>query len=104
MARKLPAKPVRPPPHAAYLHAPGHSRPVIDFRLLSGQLDGFADYRRAEDGRHAARLDAACDALGGCDEWEALTDARRAATSGPLRALPTTDPRGRTSPRRARRP
>ncbi len=66
---------------------------MIDFRLLSGQLDGFAAYRRQEDGRHAARLDAACDALGGCAEWEALTELAAKATTGPLRALPTTDPR-----------
>ena len=66
---------------------------MIDFRRLSGQLAGFADYRRAEDGRHAERLGRACEALGGCHEWEALTETARAATSGPLRALPTSDPR-----------
>ena len=66
---------------------------MIDFRLLSGQLAGFADYRRQEDGRHASRLDACCDALGGCDAWEALTETAAKATSGPLRALPQSDPR-----------
>lgn len=67
---------------------------MIDFRRLSGQLAGFADYRREEDGRHASRLDRACEALDGCSEWEALAARADAATSGPLRALPTTDPRG----------
>ena len=67
---------------------------MIDFRRLSGQLAGFADYRREEDGRHTDRLGRACDALGDCAEWEALAARAAAATSGPLRALPTTDPRG----------
>lgn len=74
---------------------------MIDFRRLSGQLSGFADYRREEDGRHAERLRRACEALGDCDGWEALV-ARAAATStGPLRALAVSDPRGRhTAPPR----
>jgi hypothetical protein len=67
---------------------------VIDFRRLSGQLAGFAEYRREEDTRHATRLARACEALGDCAEWEALVARADAATNGPLRALPTTDPRG----------
>ena len=67
---------------------------MIDFRRLSGQLSGFADYRREEDGRHTERLRCACEALGGCDGWEALGERAAAASTGPLRALPQTDPRG----------
>ena len=67
---------------------------MIDFRRLSGQLSGFADYRRAEDTRHAERLGRGVEALAGCDAWEDLTDQASRATSGPLRALPQTDPRG----------
>ncbi len=66
---------------------------MIDFRRLSGQLSGFADYRRAEDGRHAERLGRGVDALGECDAWEALGERAAAATSGPLRALAQSDPR-----------
>ena len=74
---------------------------MIDFRRLSGQLSGFADYRREEDGRHAARLRCACEVLTGCDGWEALVERAGAASSGPLRALALSDPReGHTAPPR----
>ncbi len=66
---------------------------MIDFRRLAGQLSGFADYRRAEDGRHAERLGRGVEALAGCDGWEALGEQAASATSGPLRALPQSDPR-----------
>ncbi len=66
---------------------------MIDFRRLSGQLSGFADYRRAEDGRHLDRLSRSVEVLASCDAWEALGERAAAATSGPLRALPQSDPR-----------